>query len=125
MNHLSPFLLTLELLPKLLETVGGAEGGGEGRVVWVASVAHEEGRWNPDNLDAEVSFNSQTFYRNSKLYNVSIYYVCGYTVFPCVELYHAIHETKVAMYLLFLSNEMTRNSLTICLLVYCIMQMPR
>ena len=125
MNHLSPFLLTLELLPKLLETVGGAEGGGEGRVVWVASVAHEEGRWNPDNLDAEVSFNSQTFYRNSKLYNVSIYYVCGYTVFPCVALYHAIHETKVAMYLLFLANEMTRSSLTICLLVYCIMQMPR
>ena len=67
-NHLSPFLLTLELLPKLLETV---EGGGEGRVVWVASLAHEEGQWTPNNLDAEVSFDAQAFYRNSKLYNVS------------------------------------------------------
>ena len=70
MNHLSPFLLTLELLPKLLETVG--EGGrGDCRVVLVASVAHEGGHWDPANLDAEVSYNSQTFYRNSKLYNVS------------------------------------------------------
>lgn len=76
MNHLSPFLLTLELLPKLLETVGGGgtEGGGGGgdcRVVWVASLAHEGGQWNPENLDAEVSYHARAFYQNSKLYNVS------------------------------------------------------
>lgn len=69
-NHLSPLLLTLELLPTLLETA--AASGGDCRVVWVASRAHEGGVWNPQNLDGEVFYNSKYFYQNSKLYNVSI-----------------------------------------------------
>ena len=40
-------------------------------MVWVASVAHEGGHWNPENLEAEVSYHSRAFYQNSKLYNVS------------------------------------------------------
>ena len=67
-NHLSPFLLTLELLPSLMET---ADSSGDCRVVFVASIAHQRGVWAPQNRNAEKSFDKHLFYGNSKLYNVS------------------------------------------------------
>ena len=70
-NHLSPLLLTLELLPTLVETASSGSGGGDCRVVWVASMAHERGIWDPRNMNGEISYSPTTFYQNSKLYNVS------------------------------------------------------
>lgn len=68
-NHLSALLLTLELLPTLLDTAAAI--GGDCRVVCVASRAHERGVWDPRNMDGEVSYSPRSFYENSKLYNVS------------------------------------------------------
>lgn len=70
-NHLSPFLLTLELLPSLMET---ADSSGDCRVVFVASIAHQRGVWAPQNRNAEKSFDKHLFYGNSKLYNVMTAY---------------------------------------------------
>ena len=67
-NHLSHFLLTLELLPSLTET---ASSTGDGRIVFVSSSAHKQGSLNPDNMNGEQGCGRQSFYGNSKLYNVS------------------------------------------------------
>ena len=99
-NHLSPFLLTLELLPTLEETAaamaaagaagegegggGGGGGGGDCRVVWVASTAHEGACWEPNNIDSD-AFHRMGTYRNSKLYNVS--FSIESVFFSCVLVY--------------------------------------
>lgn len=67
-NHLSHFLLTLELLPSLIET---ASSTGDGRIVFVSSSAHKQGSLDPDNMNGEQRYGRQSFYGNSKLYNVS------------------------------------------------------
>lgn len=67
-NHLGHFLLTLELLPSLVNT---ASSTGDGRIVFVSSSAHKHGSLNPDNMNGEQGYGRQTFYGNSKLYNVS------------------------------------------------------
>ena len=66
-NHLSHFLLTLELLPILLDT---AHNSGDGRIVIVSSVAHKLGVLDPENMNEEMSYGGMNFYSNSKLYNV-------------------------------------------------------
>ena len=66
-NHLSHFLLTLELLPIMLDT---AESCKDCRIVIVSSTAHKSGVFDPRNLNGEVSFARLKFYSNSKLYNV-------------------------------------------------------
>lgn len=68
MNHLSHFLLTLELLP-VLETTAGETG--DARVVFVSSSAHRWGSWNPEDLSAEAEYGRFQSYPKSKLYNVS------------------------------------------------------
>jgi len=67
-NHLSHFLLTLELLPSLLET---ASSTGDGRIIFVSSGAHSWGTFNPENMNREQNYGRGRFYGNSKLYNVS------------------------------------------------------
>ena len=66
-NHLSHFLLTLELLPNILET---ASTSGDGRIIFVASSNHTWVNWDPANMNAERSYSRKLFYPNSKLYNV-------------------------------------------------------
>lgn len=62
-NHLAPFLLTHELLPKILETPGA-------RIVNVASGAHRFARFDLDDLQSTRSFSSMRVYGASKLANI-------------------------------------------------------
>ena len=66
-NHLSHFLMTLELLPLITET---ASVSGDGRIVLVSSLWHNQGTFDPANMNGEVSYGRVKFYGNSKLYNV-------------------------------------------------------
>ena len=66
-NHLSHLLLTLELLPIMLDTAGST---GDGRIVIVSSSAHKWGELNPSNMEGQQSYVRRIFYGNSKLYNV-------------------------------------------------------
>ena len=66
-NHLSHFLLTLELLPIMIDT---AESCKDCRIVIVSSRAHKSGVFDPQNLNGEVSYSRLLFYCHSKLYNV-------------------------------------------------------
>ena len=66
-NHLSHFLLTLELLPVMLDT---AESCKDCRIVIVSSTAHKSGVFDTQNMNGEVSFSRLKFYSSSKLYNV-------------------------------------------------------
>ncbi len=71
MNHLTPLLLTLELLPTLLET---AAASGNVRVVFVSSNAHRQAApFNAENLvvKEEANYDRLKTYPNTKLYNVS------------------------------------------------------
>ena len=67
-NHLSHFLLTLELLPIMLDT---ASNTGDCRIVFVSSRLHMTGSFTPGNMNAEEDYSRTKFYGNSKLYNVS------------------------------------------------------
>jgi NAD(P)-dependent dehydrogenase (short-subunit alcohol dehydrogenase family) len=62
-NHLAPFLLTHLLKPLL-------EKGAPSRVVVVASIAHQRGRIDFDNLQGERGFSGYGAYAASKLANV-------------------------------------------------------
>jgi NAD(P)-dependent dehydrogenase (short-subunit alcohol dehydrogenase family) len=62
-NHLAPFLLTHELLPKILETPGA-------RIVNVASGAHAFARFDLDDLQSEKRYSSMRVYGASKLSNM-------------------------------------------------------
>ncbi len=62
-NHLAPFLLTNKLLNPLLN----AE---EARVITVSSEAHKAGKFEPDNLQLNIGYNSLKAYANSKLFNI-------------------------------------------------------
>lgn len=62
-NHLAPFLLTHELLPKILETPGA-------RIVNVASGAHRFARFDLDDLQSKERFSSMRVYGASKLSNM-------------------------------------------------------
>jgi NAD(P)-dependent dehydrogenase (short-subunit alcohol dehydrogenase family) len=63
LNHLAYFLLTLELLPLL-------EQAPRSRIVNVASVAHERGRIDFDDLQGERGYSMWKAYQQSKLANV-------------------------------------------------------
>ncbi len=62
-NHLGPFALTALLLPKLAETPGA-------RVVVTASLAHQRGNIQWDDLGAEKGYNRTARYSDSKLANM-------------------------------------------------------
>lgn len=62
-NHLAPFVLTHELLPRL-------RGKQDARVVVVSSVAHNSGRLELGDLQLERGFDGYRAYANSKLMNV-------------------------------------------------------
>jgi NAD(P)-dependent dehydrogenase (short-subunit alcohol dehydrogenase family) len=62
-NHLGTFALTGLLLPKLAETPGS-------RVVVTASLAHQRGRLQWDDLDAHKRYNRSARYGDSKLANM-------------------------------------------------------
>lgn len=66
-NHLSPALLTIELLPLL-------EKNAPSRIVNVSSIAHVRGNIDFFNLDAQQSFDSYAAYAQSKLANVFFTY---------------------------------------------------
>lgn len=70
-NHLSHFLMTLELLPLIVETASASR---DGRIVLVSSLAHKSGTFDPANMNGEVSYSRFKFYGNSKLYNVMTMY---------------------------------------------------
>jgi NAD(P)-dependent dehydrogenase (short-subunit alcohol dehydrogenase family) len=62
-NHLGTFALTVLLLPKLAETPGS-------RVVVTASLAHQRGNLQWDDLNAEKSYSRTARYSDSKLANM-------------------------------------------------------
>lgn len=62
-NHLAPFLLTKELLPKVLETPGA-------RIVNVSSEAHRFAQFDLDDLQSEKKYSSMRVYGGSKLANI-------------------------------------------------------
>ena len=66
-NHLSHLLLTLELIPIMLDT---ASSTGDGRIVIVSALLHKKGEFNPDNMEGQHSYGRMSFYGHSKLYNV-------------------------------------------------------
>ncbi len=69
-NHLSHFLLTLELLPTIL---AAASSTGDCRIVFVSSLVHAwVNEWEPDNLNGEQWYGRTKFYPKSKLWNVSL-----------------------------------------------------
>ena len=70
-NYLGHFLLTLELLPVVVET---ARSQGDVRIVNVSSAAHGWGTLDPNNMNGEVSYSRTAFYGNSKLYNIMVSY---------------------------------------------------
>ena len=72
-NHLGPFLLTLELLPIILDT---AHACGDARIVTVSSSGHTAGVFDPENMNGERNYGTGKFYCHSKLYNVSHTYSC-------------------------------------------------
>ena len=67
---MSSFLLTLELLPVMLDT---ASSTGDGRIVFMSSKAHEYASWDPENMNAEdeQQYDRIRIYGVTKLYNVS------------------------------------------------------
>ena len=67
LNHLSYFLLTNLLIPKL---EAAAAYSGEARVVVVSSAAHEGIKIEFDNLNGERSYNLWKAYKQSKLANI-------------------------------------------------------
>ena len=67
-NHLGHFLLTLELLPIMLDT---ATSTGDCRIVIVSSRMHFNSEFIPDNMNGEQLYGRISFYSHSKLYNVS------------------------------------------------------
>lgn len=67
-NHLGHFLLTLELLPLMLDS---AHSSGDGRIVFVSSRLHANGQFTPENLNGQLSYSRTAFYYHSKLYNVT------------------------------------------------------
>jgi len=62
-NHLAPFLLTHDLLPRIAQTPGA-------RIVNVASGAHKFARFDLDDLQSEKQFSSMRVYGASKLCNM-------------------------------------------------------
>ena len=71
-NHLSHFLMTLELLPVMTHT---ATNTGDARIVIVTSKANYTGKFDPKNLNGELSYGPIFNYQNSKLYIVSAFIV--------------------------------------------------
>ena len=49
-----------------------AHSSGDGRIVFVSSMAHYSGEFVPENMNAERSYSRVKFYCHSKLYNVSV-----------------------------------------------------
>lgn len=66
-NHLAPFLLTLELLDLLRSSVPA-------RVITVSSVAHQRARFDAGNLQGERRFDAYDAYALSKLANILFTY---------------------------------------------------
>ena len=68
-NHLSPLLITLELLPIILDS---ASSSGDARIVLVSSRAHEQGVWNPPQFNpaTEEQFSRLRGYPHTKMQNV-------------------------------------------------------
>ena len=62
-NHLAPFLLTHDLLPRLVETPGA-------RIVNVASGAHKFAAFDLEDLQSERSYSAMRVYGASKLCNM-------------------------------------------------------
>lgn len=62
-NHLAPFLLTHQLLPRILETPGA-------RIINTASGAHKFARFDLDDLQSKREYSSMRVYGASKLANM-------------------------------------------------------
>lgn len=77
-NHLGYFLFTNLLLPTMLNS-------GAARIINVASEAHRNGKFDPENLQLRNNFNSWQAYGNSKLFNILF----------TIELANRLKETTV------------------------------
>ncbi|XP_064396428.1 uncharacterized protein LOC135343355 [Halichondria panicea] len=69
-NHLYPFLVTLELLPIVVET---ASTSGDGRILFVSSSGHVRNVTGPVNfetIDSDLDYGRLKSYGRTKLYNV-------------------------------------------------------
>jgi NAD(P)-dependent dehydrogenase (short-subunit alcohol dehydrogenase family) len=78
-NHLSHFLMTIELLPVILDTAASC---GDCRIVILSSSAHQYGVFEPDNMNCDkgpYDTMSGNNYDRSKLYNVSLSLIVVYS----------------------------------------------
>lgn len=86
-NHLSPLLLTLELLPIILES---ASASGDGRIVFMSSSAHSMVGWEPDKMNpqTEQQYDRMRVYGYSKLFNVHMLLciVYKYILRTCIHI---------------------------------------
>jgi len=74
-----------------------ADTEGDKRIVFVSSMMHSVGVWDPNNLQGETSYGRIKFYGNSKLYNVSngdIVSQCGYGCVVFLTDYDNVCTTK-------------------------------
>ena len=79
-NHLSHFLMTLELLPIMKHTANN----GDARIVIVTSKGNYTGKFDPKNLNGEISYGPIFNYQNSKLYIVSAFlFVKSMIIYDC------------------------------------------
>lgn len=62
-NHLSHFIITNMLLDKMKKSAPA-------RIINVASIAHFDARWNPDDIHLQKKYHVLWSYSNSKLYNI-------------------------------------------------------
>lgn len=62
-NHLSHFVITNLLLDKIKKSATA-------RIINVASIAHKDGRWKPEDIHFEKKYTTLRAYSNSKLHNI-------------------------------------------------------
>lgn len=79
-NHIGYFLFTNLLLPTI-------ENSGKARIINVASNAHRNGKFEPENLQLRENFSSWQAYSNSKLFNILF----------TIELAGRVKETEVTV----------------------------
>jgi NAD(P)-dependent dehydrogenase (short-subunit alcohol dehydrogenase family) len=70
-NHLGPFVLTNRLLPRLRESDGPTDADDTGRVVVVASEAHQGAPLDLPSFGRSESYDQLSAYRQSKLANLA------------------------------------------------------
>ncbi|CAI8041845.1 Short-chain dehydrogenase TIC 32 A, chloroplastic [Geodia barretti] len=94
-NHLSHFLLTLELLP-VLESTGRETG--DVRVVFVSSSTHSWASWDPDSLTGVTNYSRLKTYPKTKLYNIMAAHAFQRRLPDSAITFSSLHPGMVSSY---------------------------